>query len=1244
MMARIFLSHSSRDAVAAAEMRNWLLAQGFDAPFLDFDKHSGIPPGADWEQVLYSEIERAQAILLLLTRHWQDSKWCFAEFTQARALGKPVLPVIAGPLVSASEMVATDVQALNLLGNRPGALEHLKQRLSEITLLFQGGLGWDPSRPPYPGLAALQEEDGAVYFGRDEEIRQVIERLNARRSLGSGGLLVILGASGAGKSSLLRAGVLPRLRSSGKRWVVPPPFRPERRPLDALALSLDQALGGTMGWQALSTSLRQALRDGRQQGLLLQLANDLRARNGANEATILLAIDQAEELFQQSDAGERDLLIHLLNAALGQDLPYQAVMTLRSDGLSALQAEDKLRLRYEQVSLAPLAMERIDQVILGPARVAGLKVEPSLVQRAVRDAGSGDSLPLLAFTLRELYDRSAPDHQLTASAYEALGDASFGLSPLENAVRAAAERALLALQPDQAQLQALRDAFVPGLVRVNEKGNYARQPQEWSEISPQASPLLKALVAARVLALREERGVLLVEVAHEALLSKWPLLRGWLDEDRQFLIDCRNLEAARREWQEAPAHSRDGLLLSGARLGRARSWLEERPQQLEPEVFQFVSASLAQEENQQRLVRARRQRLLAGMAALSALSLASGALALGQLWAARAAQARQFAALAEASLASSPTQAAIYALAALAQNNKPNHRLVGSLSVALANNSAVARVPLGQGPLRAVLPLTGGDHIALSDQGTLLHWHAGQSKSQVLDGAQPLVRALAKTEAGGWLSANRLGSLRRWIGTMPLGPAVAGGQRDLVSLTALPGGMALSGALDGSLRWWRDGQPVGAVQRTGLGAIWALLALPDGSAVVGGDRGLVQRWSPRGPLGPAISSGQGSVHCLASLGADTWVSGGEDGTVRLWRDGLPGERLGQRQFGAIKAITTLPGRRLAWISDGGTLVLWQADTQASSRPIDVDGTLSSLATADDGSFVSSGFDGSMAIWRWPRPPAWMRDSGQGSVHSLLVNRDGLLLSGGWDGTIRQWAGLVPAGAPLQTGQGPIRVLQQLHNGYLLIGGLDATLQVWDGARRVGQPIPTAQVGLRSLVVLADGDLISGDYGGRVRRWHKLKELQPVLSHGDTPVFSLAQLPEGDILSGDATGQLRRLRWPEWKGGALESGQRSVLSIAVIHGREWWTAGADGTLQRWRDHRRIGEPIPVERNHSHWRVVRLPSGELVSSSGSSPYLRKLVPPAVAIAAACQQLRNLPELTQSEAPANLAARHLCRRQLG
>jgi hypothetical protein len=96
-VARIFISHSSRDQKQAEDLKAWLVSLGFDQTFLDFDKHTGIPPGADWERTLYREIERAQAVILILTKHWFDSKWCFAEFTQTRALGKAMFALIETP-------------------------------------------------------------------------------------------------------------------------------------------------------------------------------------------------------------------------------------------------------------------------------------------------------------------------------------------------------------------------------------------------------------------------------------------------------------------------------------------------------------------------------------------------------------------------------------------------------------------------------------------------------------------------------------------------------------------------------------------------------------------------------------------------------------------------------------------------------------------------------------------------------------------------------------------------------------------------------------------------------------------------------------------------------------------------------------------------------------------------------------------------------------------------------------------
>ena len=232
-MARVFISHSSRDREPAELMRHWLQEQGFAAPFLDFDKHSGIPPGADWERTLYRELETSEAVLIIQTPNWLESKWCFAEFTQARALGKPIFPVIETP--TGETPFAPDIQALDLQLDREAGLAQLGRELARIALDAQGGFAWDSSRPPYPGLMAFQEEDAAIYFGRDDDIRRLIERLNARRIQGGIRLIALLGASGSGKSSPLRAGVIPRLKRNPRNWIVVPPMRPQLYPIDELA-------------------------------------------------------------------------------------------------------------------------------------------------------------------------------------------------------------------------------------------------------------------------------------------------------------------------------------------------------------------------------------------------------------------------------------------------------------------------------------------------------------------------------------------------------------------------------------------------------------------------------------------------------------------------------------------------------------------------------------------------------------------------------------------------------------------------------------------------------------------------------------------------------------------------------------------------------------------------------------------------------------------------------------------------
>ena len=144
-MSHIFISHSSRDAEQAAHLLTCLHAHGFTETFLDFDKHAGLAPGADWERTLYREIAGAEAVILILTKNWFDSKWCFAEFTQARALGKAIFPLIESP--TGETFVSQDIQHLDLVKDREGGLALLATELTEVIVNARGGFEWDSTRP-----------------------------------------------------------------------------------------------------------------------------------------------------------------------------------------------------------------------------------------------------------------------------------------------------------------------------------------------------------------------------------------------------------------------------------------------------------------------------------------------------------------------------------------------------------------------------------------------------------------------------------------------------------------------------------------------------------------------------------------------------------------------------------------------------------------------------------------------------------------------------------------------------------------------------------------------------------------------------------------------------------------------------------------------------------------------------------------------------------------------------------------
>ncbi len=293
-MSVIFISHSSQDNELAAQLRTYLEAQGYHSIFLDFDPADGIPAGRSWEQELYGQLRSSRAVIVLCSEASMTSDWCFAEITHARSLGKHIFPLKVAPCDLRTLLM--DIQVIDLTSEVKEGYERLSHGLLIAGLDPKDFFDWDGSRPPYPGLLAFQEADAAIYFGRDQDIQRGLDMLGQMQRFGGARMLLVLGASGSGKSSLVRAAIVPRLKRDATRWLVVEAFRPSRHPLREFAQALSQTFGRyetQRDWRSLLQTLEQAAGRGQPNGqLLIDLFDSLRTAAKHREASVVLVIDQ----------------------------------------------------------------------------------------------------------------------------------------------------------------------------------------------------------------------------------------------------------------------------------------------------------------------------------------------------------------------------------------------------------------------------------------------------------------------------------------------------------------------------------------------------------------------------------------------------------------------------------------------------------------------------------------------------------------------------------------------------------------------------------------------------------------------------------------------------------------------------------------------------------------------------------------------------------------------------------------
>ncbi len=469
---------------------------------------------------------------------------------------------------------------------------------------------------PYLGLKAFDVEHAAVFFGRDRAEREITEALVRRVGEGTGFMLV-LGASGSGKSSLVRAGLLPDLMAPGvvagiSTWrhviVTPAELAPDPAAGLTAALFRKQALPelATIGYSAddIAAQLRAG---GTLATVPLRLALERAAADDPNPSSslrqgrLVLVLDQMEVLFTSAAHSEqtRRALDKILSSLAQSGLVW-VIATMRSDffhRVVELPEMTEMAKGLGQYHLAPVTGTEIEQIIGRPAEIAGLsfEVDPAddtSLASVIREAAARDAaaLPLLSFVLDELYRRdvvTAGGNTLTYAGYRDLGQ-------LEGAIAQHARETAETL-PDELK-PALRPLLL-ALVEIDEiKGTATARTVRRAALADTAQgDVADILVRARLLvADRNETGVTL-RLAHEALLTHWKLLGALIEEDRDFLVIRRRLQLDAAAWETHSRHP-DFLLPAGRRLAEAQEVLAKRRHDVDPESVVYAETSIEAEE------------------------------------------------------------------------------------------------------------------------------------------------------------------------------------------------------------------------------------------------------------------------------------------------------------------------------------------------------------------------------------------------------------------------------------------------------------------------------------------------------------------------------------------------------------------------------------------------------------------------------------------------------------------------
>jgi tetratricopeptide (TPR) repeat protein len=451
---------------------------------------------------------------------------------------------------------------------------------------------------PYQGLAAFGEEDAAFFFGRETFVNGLVEAVNKQP------LISVIGPSGSGKSSVVYAGLIPKLRQTEK-WVIES-FRPGNQPFYQLASALVRQLVPEVD-EIQQLRSAAGLDKNLQQGVvtLQQIVSRIKERNPNKR--LLLFIDQFEELYTLCQKEEQERFADLMLQAVRQN-NLTLVFTLRADFYGFVLAYRPLRDALQQFApqlSSAMNRDELRRAIEQPAQKIEVQLEPQLSQRILEDVGNEPgNLPLLEFALTQLWSLQQ-NRKLTHQAYQEIGG-------VKKALANHAEQVYQKLS--ETQQKAARRIFVQ-LVRPGEGTEDTRRiatrkeigDENWGLVSDLAGHTARLVVTGYDEKSEEDT----VEVVHEALIREWQTLREWMKKDRLFRAWQERLRDIIHQWEETK-HD-EGVLLRGVPLSEAEEKLQQRREELSLSEQSFIQLSIEVRDRYLRQEKTRKRKEFAGI-------------------------------------------------------------------------------------------------------------------------------------------------------------------------------------------------------------------------------------------------------------------------------------------------------------------------------------------------------------------------------------------------------------------------------------------------------------------------------------------------------------------------------------------------------------------------------------------------------------------------------------------------------